>query len=279
MQGDVDNGTLPWHELAIMPNLPQIPPNLQKPPASRLIEVVAFQAVQLLDVTGPLQVFATTNDTFANTGAAQPYTLRIVARQTPSVTASAGVVLATGDLSPLDTPLDTLLVAGGQGVKVAADDTGLVSWVRARAETARRTASVCTGAFLLAAAGVLDGRRATTHWSFCDELAQCFPAVHVESDPIFVRDGAVWTSAGVTAGIDLALALVEEDLGREVALAVARYLVMFLKRPGGQSQFSTALSLQAAEKRFSRLHAWVNANLSRDLSLPILAAQAGMSEP
>lgn len=175
----MDNDTLAWHQMAIMPKPPQILPNLQRQPASRLIEVVAFEAVQLLDVTGPLQVFATANDTVADTGAAPPYTLRIVARQTPSVTASAGVVLATGDLSPLDAPLDTLMIAGGQGVKAAAADPGLVSWVRGRAETARRTASVCTGAFLLAAAGVLDGRRAATHWSFCDELAQSFPAVHV----------------------------------------------------------------------------------------------------
>jgi transcriptional regulator GlxA family with amidase domain len=264
--------------MAMMPKSRQILPNRQMQPASRLIEMVAFHAVQLLDVTGPLQVFATANDTVADTGAPPPYTLRIVARQTPNVTASAGIVLATGDLSSLDTPLDTLMIAGGAGVKAASADPELVRWVRARAATARRTASVCSGAFLLAAAGVLDGRRAATHWSFCDELAQCFPAVHVESDPIFVRDGAVWTSAGVTAGIDLALALVEEDLGRAVALAVARYLVMFLKRPGGQAQFSAALSLQAGEERFGPLHAWINANLSRDLPLSVLAAQAGMSE-
>jgi len=240
--------------------------------------VVAFQGVQLLDVSGPLQVFATANDTVAGTGAAAPYTLQVVARQAPSVTASAGVSLTAADLSPLDRPLDTLMIAGGPGVKAAAADAELVDWVRARSGTARRTASVCTGAFLLAAAGVLDGRRAATHWSFCSELARSFPAIHVESDPIFVRDGSVWTSAGVSSGIDLALALVEEDLGREVALAVARYLVVFLKRPGGQAQFSAALSLQTGEERFGRLHAWINANLGRDLSLPVLAAEAGMSE-
>jgi transcriptional regulator GlxA family with amidase domain len=183
-------------------------------------------------------------------------------------------VFATVDLPPLD----TLIIAGGPGVKVAAAEGKFVSWVRARAETARRTASVCTGAYLLAATGMLDGRRAATHWSFCDDLARSFPAVRVESDPIFVRDGSVWTSAGVTAGIDLALALVEEDVGRNVALAVARYLVVFLKRPGGQAQFSAALSLQSGEEPFGQLHAWINANLSRDLSLPVLASQAAMSE-
>jgi transcriptional regulator GlxA family with amidase domain len=274
----LDNDNLVWHQVAMTPKPPRIPPNLQIGAAPRRIEMVAFQDVQLLDVTGPLQVFATANDTVASRGAAPPYAPRIVARQAPRVTASAGVVLAADELSPLDAPLDTLVIAGGQGVKAAAADAALVDWVRARAATARRTASVCTGAFLLAATGVLDGRRAVTHWSFCDELARAYPSVKVESDPIFVRDGAVWTSAGVTAGIDLALALVEEDLGREVALAVARYLVMFLKRPGGQAQFSAALSLQAGEDRFGRLHAWINANLRSDLSLRGLAAQAGMSE-
>jgi transcriptional regulator GlxA family with amidase domain len=137
---------------------------------------------------------------------------------------------------------------------------------------------VCTGAFLLAATALLDGRRATTHWSFCAELARRFPAVRVEPDPIFVRDGSVWTSAGVTAGIDLALALVEQDLGRTVALAAARHLVMFLKRPGGQAQFSAALSLQTAEDKFGALHNWINSHLADDISLPVLASQAGMSE-
>jgi transcriptional regulator GlxA family with amidase domain len=174
--------------------------------------------------------------------------------------------------------LDTLVVAGGQGVEAAASDAVLVDWVRQRARQARRTASVCTGAFLLAASGVLDGRRAVTHWSFCAGLARRFPAVRVEPDPIFVQDGSVWTSAGVTAGIDLALALVEEDLGRTVALAVARYLVAFLKRPGGQAQFSAALSLQAAEDKFGALHEWVAPHLADDLSLMVLARRAGMSE-
>jgi transcriptional regulator GlxA family with amidase domain len=171
-----------------------------------------------------------------------------------------------------------LLVAGGEGVEAAAEDPVLIDWVRQRASRARRVASVCTGAFLLAAAGVLDGRRATTHWMYCARLAQSFPAVRIEPDPIFVCDGPVWTSAGVTAGIDLALALVEEDLGRSVALAVARYLVVFLKRPGGQAQFSTTLALQVAEDKFGALHDWINGHLDNELSLSILADQAGMSE-
>ena len=240
--------------------------------------MVAFPAFQMLDVTGPLQVFATVNDIVVEHGGAPPYALRVVAEGVGTVTSSAGLGLATEALSPVDAALDTLIIAGGQGVQVAAADKALVDWVRARATAARRTASVCTGAFLLAASGLLDGRRAVTHWSFCAELARHFPAVRVESDPIFVRDGTVWTSAGVTAGIDLALALVEEDLGRDMALAVARYLVVFLKRPGGQAQFSAALSLQAAEDRFGGLHAWIGTHLARELSLPVLAAEAGMSE-
>ena len=240
--------------------------------------MVAFQEVQLLDVTGPLQGFATTNETIAKGGGVPAYTVRVVARQTRRVTTSAGIMFAVDDLPAPDTPIDTLIVAGGPGVQRAATDAELASWVKARAETARRTASVCTGAYLLAATGHLDGRRTATHWSFCDDLARSFPALHVEGDPILVRDGAVWTSAGVTAGIDLALALVEEDLGRDVALAVARYLVVFLKGPGGQAQFSTALSLQFGEEPFGQLHAWINANLSRDLSLSVLASQAAMSE-
>jgi transcriptional regulator GlxA family with amidase domain len=161
---------------------------------------------------------------------------------------------------------------------VAAADAVVLRWVRGRAKRARRIASVCTGAFLLAAADLLNGRRAATHWMHCAELARRYPAIRVEPDPIFVRDGAVWTSAGVTAAIDLALALVEEDVGRSSALAVARHLVMFLKRPGGQAQFSAALSLQGAEDRFGALHSWMAGRLADDLSLPALARKVGMSE-
>jgi transcriptional regulator GlxA family with amidase domain len=258
--------------LAEMPKLPRFLPN-----GPRVIEVLAFPSVQLLDVAGPLQVFASANDLVAESGGVPPYAPRVVA-QGAGIVASAGLGLATVPLPPADAALDTLMIAGGQGVEAAADDPVLVDWVRTRAMSARRVASVCTGAFLLAATGLLDGRRAATHWSVCTELARRFPAVHVESDPIFIRDGSVWSSAGVTAGIDLALALVEEDLGRNVALGVARYLVVFLKRPGGQAQFSAALSLQAVDDRFGALHDWINDHLAGDLSLGILARQAGMSE-
>jgi len=269
----VDKTNLARHSLAEMPKAPQFQPD-----AIRVIEVIAFPAVQLLDVAGPLQVFASANDLLAESGRAPHYAPRVVTQGNLGVVASAGLGLAAAPLPPVDAALDTLMVAGGQGVQAAAADPVLVEWVRARAMRARRLASVCTGAVLLAASGLLDGRRAATHWSLCAELARTFPAVRVELDPIFVRDGPVWTSAGVTAGIDLALALVQQDLGRSVALAVARYLVVFLKRPGEQAQFSAALSLQAAEDRFGALHEWIDAHLADDISLPILADQAGMSE-
>lgn len=248
------------------------------PSAVRVIDVLTYPAVQLLDVTGPVQVFASANDRSAEMGGGRPYLLRVVAHGSEGATSSAGVALAAAPLTQRGEALDTLLVAGGEGAEAAAENPVLVEWVRERASQARRIASVCTGAFLLAAAGILDGRRAATHWMYCAKFAQRFPTVHVEPDPIFVRDGPVWTSAGVTAGIDLALALVEEDLGRSVALAVARYLVVFLKRPGGQAQFSASLALQAAEDRFGALHDWIRSHLADNLSLSALAHQAGMSE-
>jgi transcriptional regulator GlxA family with amidase domain len=269
----VDKTNLTEHSLAEMPKSPR-----SSPTSIRAIEVLTFPAVQLLDVTGPVQVFASANDLVANAGGAPPYRLRLVTQGEQGVVSSAGVTLATGPLSRRSEALDTLLVAGGQGVEAAAANPALVDWLRQRAAQARRVASVCTGAFLLAAAGLLDGRRAVTHWKDCARLAQRFPAVRVEPDPIFVRDGRVWTSAGVTAGIDLALALVEEDLGRSMALAVARYMVVFLKRPGGQAQFSATLALQAADDKFGALHDWINRHLGDDLSLSVLADQAGMSE-
>jgi transcriptional regulator GlxA family with amidase domain len=269
----MDKVNVSRHLPAMTPKTPRSPPN-----GSRIVEVLAFPSVQLLDVTGPVQVFASANNFMVAAGNAAPYAIRVVAHGTQSVEATAGVSLAVQPLSPVDADVDTLVIAGGDGVHASSEDAALVGWVRERTKRARRTASVCTGAFLLAASGALDGRRAVTHWQFCAELARRYPAVRVETDPIFVHDGPIWTSAGVTSGIDLALALVEEDLGRAVALAVARYLVVFLKRPGGQAQFSEVLALQASEDKFGPLHDWISNHLAADLSLPVLAAQAGMSE-
>ncbi|MBK5544392.1 DJ-1/PfpI family protein [Pseudomonas sp. TH04] len=245
---------------------------------TRIIHVLAFDNAQVLDVTGPLQVFASTNDLARQRGLPLPYAASVIAAQTTPVMTSAGLALLAEPLPAADTPCDTLVIAGGWGVYGAAEDAELVAWVKQKAQHTRRMASVCTGAFLLAASGLLDGCRVATHWTRCEELARKYPLLTVESNPIFIQQGAVWTSAGVTAGIDLCLALVEEDLGRAVALEVARHLVVFLKRPGGQSQFSAALSLQKGDTRFADLHAWIAENLSLDLNIPALAAQAGMSE-
>ena len=255
------------------PKTPLIPPA-----APRLVEVLAFPEVQLLDVAGPLQVFAVANDRAARPNAPSPYRIRVIAPEGAQIRATSGLAFATEPLPDPAEPLDTLIVAGGHGVMRAAEDASLVEWLKIRAGAARRTASVCSGAFLVAAAGLLDRRRAVTHWEVCDLLSRRHPAVTVECDPIFVHDGPVWSSAGVTAGIDLSLALVEEDLGRAIALGVARYLVMFLKRPGGQAQFSAALSLQSADDHFSELHGWLAEHLAENLPLSRLAAQAAMSE-
>ena len=174
--------------------------------------------------------------------------------------------------------IDTLLVAGGRGTAAALADELLLAWIRRMARRVRRLASVCSGTFLLAEAGVLDGRRATTHWEVCGELARRYPRVIVEDDPIFVRDGSVYTSAGVTAGMDLALALVEEDHGRDLALRVARQLVLFLKRPGGQAQFSVQLSAQLAEREPLRdLQAWIADHPAETMSIPALSGRVAMS--
>jgi transcriptional regulator GlxA family with amidase domain len=243
----------------------------------RRIEILIFRDVQLLDVAGPLQVFATANDLARAAGRRAPYEPIVVA-DGPIAMSSAGLGLVTQPLPKPHLPLDTLVVAGGFGVYPACADGELIGWIKARAKSARRVASVCSGAFLLATGGLLDGRRAATHWSRCREFAQRFPNVRLEPDPIFVQDGNIWTSAGVTAGIDLALALVEADLGREIALAVARQLVVFLKRPGGQAQFSATLALQHGTARFESLHAWIADNLRGDLSVASLALASGMSE-
>ena len=250
--------------------IPRFTPNM-----SRRIEILAFPDVQLLDVAGPLQVFSTANDLAIAAGGEPPYQALVVA-DAAEISATSGLRFATEALPDAEHPVHTLIVAGGRGVNQACKDEGLVAWVRSRAKTATRCASVCSGAFLLASAGVLDGRRAVTHWQRCSEFTKLYPKVRLDPDPIFVRDGTVWTSAGVTAGIDLALALVEEDLDRRMALAIARQLVVFLKRPGGQAQFSTVLALQD-DGRFDRLHAWIVSSLCEDLSLPALAAQAQMS--
>jgi len=253
-----------------------------RPLAGRRIAVLAFPEAQSLDVIGPIEVFASSGRWLEGArGAGAPgYEIELLSSAgAGALRLSCGVQLLASPLPTRSDPaFDTLIVAGGAGTRAAASDPALIAWLRATAPRVRRLASVCSGAFLLAEAGLLDGRRATTHWSACAELARRYPRIQVDPDPIFVRDGSVYTSAGVTSGMDLALALVEEDHGREVALAVARWLVLFLKRPGGQSQFSAQLSVQLASRQpLQELQAWIVENVHADLSVAALAARAGMS--
>jgi transcriptional regulator GlxA family with amidase domain len=244
--------------------------------------VLAYPGVDLLDVAGPCAVF----DAFEQApgrpeeDTALGYRIEVISTGCgPRVETSCRVALvADRDYRSIRGQVDTLLVAGGDGAWRVAQDEPLLRWLRRMAPRVRRIGSVCTGAFVLAAAGLLDGRRATTHWQLCPRLARDYPTVAVADDPIFVRDGNIYTSAGITAGMDLALALVEEDHGHAAAMRIARHLVMFVRRPGGQSQFSAVLDLQAAERRPIRdLQAWIAEHLSGDLSVEALAARAHMS--
>jgi transcriptional regulator GlxA family with amidase domain len=236
----------------------------------RRVVIVVFDDVLALDAVGPAEVFA---------HASEDYTVELVAPSAGPVRTSAGYGLVPhGTLDQCRGRIDTLIVAGGEGSRAAAHDGEVVRWMANAARRSRRVASVCTGAFVLAKAGLLDGRRATTHWGWCERLAASHPQVDVEPDAIFVRDGDVFTSAGVTAGMDLSLALVEDDLGRDVALRVARELVMYTRRGGGQSQFSAALkALPAQREPLRELQDWMVDHLDADLSVPALAERAYMS--
>jgi transcriptional regulator GlxA family with amidase domain len=240
----------------------------------RRVVIAVFPGVQTLDVTGPAEVLR------AATKIHPPgYEVTVVAPEEGPLRTSTVTLMPDASISACSGRIDTLIVAGGTGTRQAEENRELIEWLTEAAKRSRRVTSVCTGAFLLARAGLLDGRRATTHWASCAELAERYPAVTVEPDPIFVRDGNVATSAGVTAGMDLALALVEEDLGRDTALAAARWLVLFLKRPGGQAQFSAQLAAQTADRAPLReLQAWIPDHLDEDLSVPALARRTAMSD-
>jgi transcriptional regulator GlxA family with amidase domain len=243
-------------------------------PSMRRVVVVAFPGVQTLDVTGPAEVLRA-----ASLIRPPGYEVIVAAASKEPLVTSTVSFLPDATLEEVTGPIDTLLIAGGTGTRPAEEDERLIDWIADAATRSTRVASVCTGAFLLARAGLLDGRRATTHWASCADLAERYPEVAVEPDPIFVRDGNVATSAGVTAGMDLALALVEEDLGRDAALQAARWLVVFLQRPGGQAQFSAQLAAQAADRAPLReLQAWIPDHLDEDLSVPALAHRTDMSD-
>ena len=237
----------------------------------RDIAVLIFPGFQLLDAAGPITTF----EEARHETAPAAYQLRVIARSAGPVVSSSGVQLIAEPLT-VD-PLDTLIVAGGWGTAEASACVETLAYVRAAAGRARRITSVCSGAFVLAAAGLLDGRRATTHWGRAAEFARAYPQVRVEPDRIFIRDGAVWTSAGITAGIDLALAMVAEDLGDAIAKRTAQQLVVYHRRPGGQSQFSALLEADRPGSRFSPVLAWARERLGERLPVERLADRAAMS--
>lgn len=251
---------------------------------TRTIDILIFPDFQLLDAAGPITAFEAAGRALPGNEASfrlspSAYRLRVVAREAGPVISSSGVqmVAAQWHKDWDAAALDTLIVAGGWGTRAASACPETLAYVRAAAGLARRVASVCSGAFVLAAAGLLDGRRATTHWARAAEFARTYPQIRVVPDRIFVRDGAVWTSAGITAGIDLALALAADDLGEEAARRAAQQLVVYHRRPGGQSQFSALLEADRPGSRFSPLLAWAGERLNERLPVERLAERAAMS--
>jgi transcriptional regulator GlxA family with amidase domain len=237
----------------------------------RVIGLLIFPDFQLLDAAGPITAFE-----IAGRSGANPYTVCVLAVTGGAVASSSGVAITA--IGVQDAPrLDTLVVVGGDGVDRAACDQALIGYVGAAAATARRVTSVCSGALVLAQAGLLQGRRATTHWSRTAQFARLHPKVLLEPDRIFVRDGAIWTSAGITAGIDLCLALIAEDLGEPVARKTAQQMVVYRRRPGGQSQFSALLEMERPDGRFADLLDWINLHLNAILTVDALATRSGMS--
>jgi transcriptional regulator GlxA family with amidase domain len=236
----------------------------------RKVVIVGPPPVQVLDVTGPLEVFSNAPDyeiQLANPGLER------------TLQTNRGLVLADAiPIADVHGPIDTLVIAGGPGAESGSYDRNFIGWIAKAAKQSRRVASICTGAFVLAEAGLLNGKQAVTHWNFCDRLAREYPNIVVRPEPIYLRDGSIYTSAGITAGIDLSLALVEEDHGHEAALKIARFLVMFLVRPGGQAQYSHMLSHQAVTSQPLReLQVWMLQHLGDDLTVESLAERLGMS--
>lgn len=240
-----------------------------------LVVLVTFPNAKLLDVAGPLQVFAD-----AKLRGGEHYETVIVSVDGGDQHTDTNVNIPSVAFEALgDTPIHTLLIAGGLGARAAAKNADLISNVRDLSHRSKRVASICTGAYILAATGLLDGCRAVTHWGFCEDLAKMHPLTTIEPDHIYIKQDRVWTSAGVTAGLDMALAMVAEDSGRKVAVSLAREMVAYMVRPGGQTQFSTILKSQVDDLsgKFDELHAWISDNLHKDLSVDALARRAGMS--
>jgi transcriptional regulator GlxA family with amidase domain len=244
------------------------------------VAIAAYEGVSLLDLSGPLEALRLASTHPNHLGRKVEYDCHVVSIPGGLVLTADGLGLTTQPVNTLDrTSIDTLIVPGACNVDDVFRDRALIKWLRRRAPRCRRVCSVCIGTFLLAEAGLLRGRRAVTHWMHCGLLAARHPEIKVEADAIYVRDGAIWTSAGVTTGIDLALALIEQDCGRAVAMHVARVLVVYLRRVGGQSQYSAVLAsqIESASEAFADLERWISENLTSDLSVERLAEHVGMS--
>jgi transcriptional regulator GlxA family with amidase domain len=255
-------------------------PLFQHDQTCRHIGMLAFAGCEILDVCGPLEIFSFTNSILQSLGkASQPvYAFEILAEQAGPVQTLSGMkIVADRAFAEAGDEFDTLLIAGGNAM-AARGNRAMIEWIGLRSLAARRTASICTGAFLLAESGLLNGRKATTHWEYCEHLARDYPKLQVEPDRIYIRDDRFYTSGGITAGIDLALALVEEDWGSEVATRVARYLLVFFRRPGGQSQFSSFVPVEAKTRMDVReLQGWIIDHPAEDLSVEALAERLAMS--
>ena len=243
------------------------------------VGVLGFDGINGLDLVGPLEAFAHATYVDAAPAARQPYEVFVIGLTKKAFAGESGMRFLP-HCSLADAPaLDTLVIPGGAGLRVEATTRKVARWVAARAPRLRRIASVCTGIYGFAPTGLLDGRRVATHWRFAEAVAQRFPRLHVDGAALFIKDGSYYTSGGVTAGIDLALALIEEDLGPRAALAVARELLVYVKRPGGQEQYSEPLRFQArAADRYADLIAWIGAHLDHDLSVAALAERTHLGQ-
>jgi transcriptional regulator GlxA family with amidase domain len=252
---------------------------VSKESAPHSVWFLLFDDFLILDVCGPLQVFSMANRELALRGKAAFYDIHLFGHEARRYRSSADVELEAAALpASLESDIQTVVISGGPGVFSPRNTEGIVRWLQASVSRIQRLTSVCTGAFVFARTGLLDGRSAVTHWACCDQFSNDFPAVSLERNSIYVRSGTHWTSAGITAGIDMALAMVEMDLGRVIAMTVAKSMVVFYKRPGGQSQFSSALLHQTAgDDRIDTLRNFIAENLKSTLEVPMLAEQLGMS--